>query len=137
MKPETQFWREIRQNLYDIFWTRHENWATPGVPDVYGIKDGISFWVELKVIKSNKINLRPHQMMWNYKHSLCGGRSFIMAKAPSQSLLYIFSGSLAPSIAEQGTRTEPKWTFNLAESPWMQVQKVLLHSALPKPPAVT
>ena len=80
MKPESKFWKELKENCPDIFWTRQENWAMPGVPDVYGIKDGIPFWVELKVIKSNKVNLRPHQIMWNYKHSLKGGRSFIIAK---------------------------------------------------------
>ena len=137
MKPESKFWKEVKENLPDIFWTRHENWAMPGVPDVYGIKDGISFWVELKVIRSNKLNLRPHQIMWNYKHSLCGGRSFIMAKAPSQSLLYIFDGSLVHSIAGEGTRTEPKWTFELDQEPWQQVERVLLHCPLPKPPAIT
>jgi len=137
VKPESKFWKDLKENCPDIFWTRQENWAMPGVPDVYGIKDGIPFWVELKVIKSNKVNLRPHQIMWNYKHSLCGGRSFIMAKAPSQGLLHIFSGSLVHSIAGEGAKTEPKWSFELARAPWKLVQEILLHSPLPEPPTIT
>jgi len=135
MKPESRLWHTMKENMPDIFWTRFENWASPGVPDVHGIKDGISFWVELKVIRSNKINLSPHQIMWNYKYSLRGGRSFIMAKALSQSLLYIFSGSVVHSIAAQGALAVPKWT--LPAHPWQgeQLEEILLHSPLPIPPA--
>ncbi len=86
----------------DIFFTRFENWATPGVPDVLGITDGIPFWVELKVITSNKINLRPHQIMWNYKYSLRGGRSFILSQTLPQRLLSIFPGAIVHSIAAEG-----------------------------------
>ena len=51
VKPESKFWNQVKENLSDITWTRFENWASPGVPDCYGIKDGISIWVELKVIQ--------------------------------------------------------------------------------------
>ncbi len=53
MKPESKLWQLMKDNMPDIFFTRFENWATPGVPDVLGITDGIPFWVELKVITSN------------------------------------------------------------------------------------
>ena len=45
MKPESKFWKQVKENLPDIHWTRFENWAAQGVPDCYGIKDGISIWV--------------------------------------------------------------------------------------------
>ena len=135
MKPESKLWHLMKENMPDIFWTRFENWVSPGVPDVHGIKDEISFWVELKVITSNKINFSPHQIMWNYKYSLRGGRSFIMAKALSQSLLYIFSGSVVHSIAAQGALAEPKWTLPVHPWPGVQLEEILLHSPLPIPPA--
>ena len=137
LKPESKFWKELKDNCSDIHWTRFENWATPGVPDVFGISNGINVFVELKVITSNKIKLRPFQISWNYSHSLHGGRSFIMAKALPQRLLYIFTGSLVLSIADKGLRTDPKWVVDLqGPQPWQQVQRILLHSPLPKPKAL-
>jgi|TARA_R110002020_G_scaffold52017_2_gene146702 hypothetical protein len=135
MKPESKLWREVKENLPNIFWTRFENWASPGVPDVLGIKDGIPFFVELKVIRSNKINLSPHQIMWNYKYSLKGGRSFIMAQALSQRLLHIFPGFLVHSIASEGILAAPRWTFPMDPASWHGIQELFLHSPLPSPPA--
>ena len=56
VKPETKYWNTIKKNMPDIFWTRIENWAVPGVPDCYGCKDGVMFWVELKITKDKKVN---------------------------------------------------------------------------------
>jgi len=134
-KPESKLWHLMKENMPDIFWTRFENWVTPGVPDVHGIKDGISFWVELKVITSNKINLSPHQIMWNYKYSLKGGRSFILAATLPLRLLCIFPGSVVHSIAGEGASAEPKWTFPAHPWPGEQLASLFLHSPLPIPPA--
>ena len=38
------------------------------MPDLYGIKGGVSIWLELKCIKQNSINLSPLQISWNFKH---------------------------------------------------------------------
>tara|TARA_Y100001951_G_C11252623_1_gene247396 strand:+ start:508 stop:945 length:438 start_codon:yes stop_codon:yes gene_type:complete len=138
VKPESKFWKQIKENLPNIHWTRFENWATPGVPDAHGCKDGISFWIELKVIRSNKINLSPHQIMWNYKYSLHGGRSFIMALALSRSLLYIFPGSVVLSIGSIAHCPSPNWQVSMSPgagvaSSWKQVEEVLLHCPLPRP----
>ena len=60
-KPETIFGRDIMKNI-DVLWTRIENRHGGGVPDLYGIKDGVSIWLELKCIKQNSINLSPLQI---------------------------------------------------------------------------
>jgi len=137
LKPESRFWKLIKENLKDIQWTRFENWACPGVPDVYGIKDGISIWVELKVITSNKINLSPFQIAWNFSHSLQGGRNFIIATTPCRTLLYIFPGSVVRSIGSIAKLPESHWCIKLTPGvrTWQQVQHILLHSPLPKPEA--
>jgi len=137
VKPETKFWKLIKENLKDISWTRFENWASPGIPDCYGIKDGVSFWVELKVITSNKIKLSPFQISWNYNHSLKGGRNFIMATTHEQRLLYIFPGSVVNSIDSIATLPLPHWSISIAPGPcsWDAVQEILLHSPLSKPTA--
>ena len=106
----------------------------PGVPDCYGIKDGISIWVELKVIHSKKIKLSPFQKSWNFNHSLQGGRNFIIATTLEESLLYIFPGLVAPSIASIAHCPRPYWVIEVGSgaSSWNQVREVLLHCPLPK-----
>jgi len=62
MKPESKLWQSIKKNMPGVFWTRIESWALPGVPDCYGCKDGIMFWLELKTsTKVNKAKLSPFQ----------------------------------------------------------------------------
>ena len=133
MKPESKFWKQVKENLADIHWTGFEIWAAQGVPDCYGICDGVSIWVELKVITSNKINLSPFQKSWNFNHSLQGGRNFIMATTFPQSLLYIFSGIVAPSIGSIAHCPSPNWQINMVHDPqpWQQVQRIILPSPLP------
>ena len=131
-KPETKLWLKLKENIPSIQWTRFENWAVPGVPDVHGIEEGIDIFVELKITKNNSINLSPFQISWNYKHSLKGGRSFIMAEHIGLTALYIFPSSIVHSVAAKGLKAE-----YIYKSPgtWQQVREILLHSPLPKPEA--
>jgi hypothetical protein len=134
VKPETKLWKLVKENLSDIHWTRIENRVGQGIPDCYGIKDGISIWVELKVIHSKKIKISPFQKSWHFTHSLKGGRSFILATTLGEGLLYIFPGLVAPSIGSIAHCPSPNWqvSMNQDQSPWMQVREVLLHCPLPK-----
>ena len=133
MKPESKFWKQVKENLNDINWTRLENRIGQGVPDVYGIKDGTSIWIELKVITSNRIKLSPFQKSWNFSHSLQGGRNFIMATTFPQSLLYIFGGIVAPSIGSIANLPPDHWVVDMVHDPqpWQQVRDILLHCPLP------
>ena len=91
MKPESKLWKKVKTNLPDIFFTRIESWALPGVPDIYGCKDEIMFWIELKTVtKRNTLQLSPFQKRWHFSHSLQGGRSFIMLQHLGERLAYIF-----------------------------------------------
>ena len=66
MKPETKFWHELKKNTPKISWTRLENLSAFGTPDLLGYtSSGKFFTVELKVTKTNKVRLSPHQ-----KHSI-------------------------------------------------------------------
>ena len=133
VKPETKLWKLIKKNLSNIYWQRFENWATPGIPDCHGIKDGIEVWVELKVIHSKKINLSPFQKSWHFRHSLHGGRSFIIATTLPYRLLYIFPGSVALSIASIAHCPNPYWQISIADpGSWARVEHLLLHCPLPK-----
>ena len=134
MKPESKLWQLVKKNIPSIHWTRLESWAMPGVPDVYGIQDGISVFVELKVTKSNKIAISPFQHNWLYSHYLQGGRSFIMLQTLGERALYIFSSACLHSPLS--IASEPQYKIQLPAPPaaWTAVAAHLLHSPLPKIP---
>ena len=135
LKPETKYWNIIKKNTPDIFWTRIESWASAGVPDCYGCKDGVMFWVELKITKDKKIKLSPFQKVWHFNHARQGGRSFIMAHYLGDRLSCIFPSSIAVGPSALSV-DHAKLTTSLpgnSES-WMQVQEFLLHCPLPPLP---
>ncbi len=119
----------------DIFWTRIENWAVPGVPDCYGCKDGVMFWVELKITKDKKVKLSPFQKAWHFNHAKQGGRSFIMLHSLAESLSCIFPSSIAVSHAAL-TSSIASYTHVVPGDPssWQRAQRELLHCPLPPSP---
>ena len=133
MKPESKLWQLGKKNIPSIHWTRLESWAMPGVPDVYGIQDGISIFVELKVTRSNKIGLSAFQKNWLYNHYLQGGRSFIMLQHLGQRTLYIFPSSILHSPLT--ITSAPHYRVELPASPaaWAAVAEHLLHYPLSEP----
>ena len=134
MKPESKLWQMVKKNLPDVHWTRLESWAMPGVPDVYGIQEGVSVFVELKVTRSNKINLSPFQQNWLYNHYLHGGRSFIMLQTLDQRLLRVFPSSIlhSPLRITSEPQLKVSYTGSAAGDAWAQVSEFLLHSPLPR-----
>ena len=135
LKPESKLWQMVRKNLPDIHWTRFESWVNQGVPDLHGICDGIDIFVELKVTSSNKINISPFQKVWNIKHTLHGGRSFIMLQHLSQRALYIFPCSVLHSTLSITPETRPQYRVELPAdaAAWAAIHEHLLHSPFPLP----
>tara|TARA_R100001015_G_C4626078_1_gene184905 strand:- start:1098 stop:1433 length:336 start_codon:yes stop_codon:yes gene_type:complete len=72
------------------------------MPDLYIVWESISFWIELKVIKSNKVKLSPQQIAWHTSHSHAGGLSFILAKHQGTGSLYLFESREARTLASDG-----------------------------------
>ena len=130
MKPESKLWQMLKKNITDVHWTRLESWAMPGVPDVYGIQDGISVFVELKVTKSNKIGLSAFQKNWLYNHYLQGGRSFILLQHLGERALYLFSSSILHSPLRIDSKYEYKVELPAPPAAWSRIQDTLLHSPL-------
>ena len=95
-KPESRFSNEFVKATKDrVFWTRIESWAVPGVPDLHGVCEGHSFWVELKVVdklNTTQIGLRPHQIQWQARYSAAGGRVYNLVHRPSGRKLELFRG---------------------------------------------
>ena len=101
--PEANFWTAIRKKLpKNCYAWRLENRVSAGMPDLYIVWESISFWIELKVIKSNKVKLSPQQIAWHTSHSHAGGLSFILAKHQGTGSLYLFESHEARTLASDG-----------------------------------
>ena len=126
-------WKLVKQKTeHKIHWTRIESWAGQGIPDLFGISEGINVFVELKVTKSNKINLSPFQKNWLYNHYLQGGRSFIMLQHLGERALYLFSSSILHSPLSIASKHEYKVELPASPADWFRIQDTLLHSPLPR-----
>ena len=105
LQPEAQFWNTLKKNLpKNWFVNRIENRIGGGVPDVYICIDGKSLWLELKVTKSHRVSVSPHQIAWHYSLSQSKGESFFLVKTLPSSTLYLFDGVRGRGLAEHGLR---------------------------------
>jgi|TARA_R110001599_G_scaffold116109_2_gene283339 Holliday junction resolvase len=111
-KPESKLWQLIKKNTPSIVWNRIETSTVMGFPDLIGCHANCGlFSVELKVSNRNKIKLSPHQIAWNYSHSLKGGKCFIIATPLEQSTLNIYGGIMARELSLNATEVEPLAVF--------------------------
>tara|TARA_R100000734_G_scaffold1041_1_gene1118 strand:+ start:1171 stop:1545 length:375 start_codon:yes stop_codon:yes gene_type:complete len=84
LKEETKFWHEIRGHKSKISWTRLENSAALGTPDLLGYNNsGHFFTVELKLKKVKKVLFSPHQVSFHLRHRK---NTFIMVKTQPKAL---------------------------------------------------
>jgi len=105
-KPETLLWNRIKSKI-PSHWniTRIENRYGGGVPDVHICAEGVPFWVELKVTKTNAINISSHQIAWNYAYCKSGGVSFFLVHPLCSPHLYLFDGIHGRELAKGGLRS--------------------------------
>ena len=106
VKPETKFWHELKRNTNKISWTRLENKALFGTPDLLGYApSGNFFTVELKVTKGNKIRFSPHQISFHMKHNL---NTFILVSCPpDKGKVRLYPGSEILNLVRLGLQLEP------------------------------
>ena len=108
MTTEKNLWIRVKKNLPEnSFATRLESRIANGVPDVHIIWDKLSFWIELKITKANKIKLSSNQIAWNTKQSLNFGLSYILVQRLGEGSLFLFRGEEARQLAIDGLNTEP------------------------------
>ena len=86
----------------DAQWTRIENRHGGGVPDLYGIKGGVSIWLELKCINKNSINISPSQISWNYNHFQENGNNYYIVQAPRRKVIKLYDGDKGRELLENG-----------------------------------
>ena len=102
VKSESNFGRQIMKNLPFAQWTRIETFATAGIPDLYGICDGVAIWLELKCIKQNSINISPLQISWNYNNFRHGGKNYYIVQDARSKVIKLYDGDKGREIKEQG-----------------------------------
>jgi len=99
-------WRELKRIKSKIIWTRLENRALFGTPDLLGYNaNGHFFTVELKLTSVNKIRFSPHQISFHVKHNL---NTFILvACSPDPQLVRLYPGARILELVDLGVKLEP------------------------------
>jgi len=106
---ERQLWKKLKNATTGISWTRLENWALFGTPDLLGYSSrGTFFTVELKATtlkNPNLVRCSPHQISFHIKHPK---RTFILV-ACSRELGHfrLYSGSRILELVDLGLKLEP------------------------------
>ena len=108
MKPEKKLWHEIKtlniENNCKLSFTRVENSASWGTPDLLGYNsNGNFFTVELKVTKTNKVRLSPHQISFHIRHP---NNTFIMVKDLSLNLVKLYEGRFIKELDARGLKLD-------------------------------
>jgi len=104
VKPERKLWYELKKNSTSISWTRLENSAAFGTPDLLGYNTYSNFFtVELKVTRGNKISFSPHQIAFHVKHP---DNTFIMVKALSLNLVKLYEGKVIKELDACGLKLD-------------------------------
>ena len=108
MNPEKKFWYEIKafnlKNNCELSFTRVENTASWGTPDILGYNlSGNFFTIELKVTKTNKVRLSPHQIAFHVKHP---DNTFILVKALSLNSIKLYEGRYIKDLDACGLKLD-------------------------------
>jgi len=106
---ERQLWKKLKNATTGISWTRLENWALFGTPDLLGYSSrGTFFTVELKstgLKKSNFVLCSPHQISFHMKHKK---NTFILVACSLElGHFRIYSGSQILELVDSGLKLDP------------------------------
>ena len=106
---ERQLWRKLKNESKRITWTRLENWALFGTPDLLGYPpSGNFFTVELKVTTPKKpyfVRFSPHQISFHTKHKK---NTFILVACTLKlGGFRLYPGSRILELVDSGLKLEP------------------------------
>ena len=106
---ERQLWKKLKNESKRITWTRLENWALFGTPDLLGYANsGTFFTLELKSTASKKVEFvrfSPHQISFHIKHKK---NTFILvACALKLGGFRLYPGSRILELVDSGLKLEP------------------------------
>ena len=105
---ERQLWRKLKNESKRISWTRLENWALFGTPDLLGYTpSGTFFTLELKVTapaNPSFVRFSPHQISFHIKHKK---NTYVLVACALDQLVRLYSGSQVRQLVDSGLRLEP------------------------------
>ena len=106
---ERQLWKKLKNETTSISWTRLENWALFGTPDLLGYtSNGTFFTVELKATspkKPNFVRFSPHQISFHIKHKK--NTYVLVACTLELGLFRLYPGSRILELVDSGLKLEP------------------------------
>ena len=78
---ESQFWQKVKVGLesQQTHCERIEDCAGSGVPDVNCCWKGHEFWLELKIVREQRVGIRSSQSAWAIQRSARGGNIWLFA----------------------------------------------------------
>ena len=104
MGPERKLYQKLRKKVSSISWIRLENNSLHGTPDLLGYNNsGHFFTVELKVTRSNKVRLSPHQIAFHVKHPK---NTYICIEHLGSGCVKLFPGSGILALEACGLKLE-------------------------------
>jgi len=109
-RHESKLYQDLKKITPSIKWTRLENWASFGTPDLLGYSPNSTFFtVELKVAKSNKVAISPHQVAWHMSHP---SSTFVLVRSINKKIKKNITCSLYPgseilNLVRLGLNHEP------------------------------
>ena len=101
VKPESNFWRLLKKHI-PAYWDRIENRHGGGTPDLIGIREGVTIFIELKCIKQNSINISPLQISRNINIFQHGGKNYYLVQDTRSKVLKLYGGDKGREIKELG-----------------------------------
>ena len=106
---ERQLWRKLKNESKRITWTRLENWALFGTPDLLGYApSGNFFTVELKSTSPKNaqfVRFSPHQISFHIKHKK---NTFVLVACTlDQGLVRLYPGKKIFELVDLGLKLEP------------------------------
>jgi len=106
---ERQLWKKLKNESKRITWTRLENWALFGTPDLLGYApSGNFFTLELKTTKSGNVSFvrfSPHQISFHIKHKK---NTFILVACTLKlGGFRLYPGSRILELVDSGLKLEP------------------------------
>jgi hypothetical protein len=106
---ERQLWRKLKNESKRISWTRLENWALFGTPDLLGYTpSGNFFTLELKATppkNSSFVRFSPHQISFHIKHKK---NTFILVACTLKlGGFRLYPGSRILELVDSGLKLEP------------------------------
>ena len=103
---ERQLWKKLKNESKRIAWTRLENWALFGTPDLLGYApSGNFFTLELKSITlktPNFVRFSPHQISFHIKHKK---NTFVLVACTLElGLFRLYPGSRILELVDLGLK---------------------------------